>query len=113
MDKDVAISHGDIENSVKGRYDRVTIYRTLKSFLETGLIHKVLDDTGGTRYALCADACADGHHHHDHIHFKCSNCNETTCLDGVHIPEVRLPEGFVAAESNFLITGVCKKCSAA
>jgi len=113
LEKDVAISHGDIEFAMDGKYDRVTIYRTLKSFLESGLIHKVLDDNGGTRYALCDAACADGDHRHDHIHFKCSSCEETTCLDGVLIPSVNLPEGFRAAESNYLITGVCSKCSAA
>ena len=111
IEKNVAVSHGDIEATISGKYDRVTIYRTLKSFLENGLIHKVLDDAGGTRYALCADACADGHHHHNHIHFKCSNCDETTCLDGVNIPKVELPEGFKAKESNFLVTGICNKCS--
>ncbi|MCE7994120.1 MAG: transcriptional repressor [Roseivirga sp.] len=113
LERDVAISHGDIEFAMDGKYDRVTIYRTLKSFLESGLIHKVLDDNGGARYALCDDACADGDHRHDHIHFKCSNCERTTCLDGVFIPHVKLPKGFEAAESNYLITGVCDKCSAA
>ncbi len=106
------MSHGDIEFAMDGKYDRVTIYRTLKSFLENGLIHKVLDDNGGSRYALCDDACSDGDHRHDHIHFKCSNCDQTTCLEDVFIPDVKLPEGFKAAESNYLITGVCDKCSA-
>ncbi len=113
LQKKVAISHGDIESTMDGKYDRVTIYRTLKSFLESGLIHKVLDDSGTTRYALCDDACADGHHHHNHVHFKCSNCEETTCLDGVHIPKVKLPDGFEVEESNFLLTGVCSKCTVA
>lgn len=113
LNKEVAISHGDIEFMMDGKYDRVTIYRTLKSFLESGLIHKVLDDNGGTRYALCDDACSDGSHRHDHIHFKCSYCEQTTCLDNVFIPDVKLPEGFEAKESNYLITGVCDKCSAA
>ena len=112
LKKNVAVSHGDIESTVDGQYDRVTIYRTLKSFLESGLIHKVLDDGGVTRYALCDTACADGHHHHDHIHFKCVNCDETICLD-VHIPAVKLPEGFTPQESNFLVTGTCSKCKSA
>ena len=110
LKRSVAISHGDIELAMDGKYDRVTIYRTLKSFLESGLIHKVLDDNGGARYALCNDACAGGDHKHDHIHFKCSSCEETTCLD-IYIPEVSLPNGFTAKESNYLITGVCNNCS--
>ncbi len=111
LNRNVAISHGDIEADVDGKYDRVTIYRTLKSFLEKGLIHKVLDDTGATRYALCSDSCSEQSHQHNHIHFKCQKCDETTCLDHVNIPSVKLPEGFEMIESNYLITGTCNKCA--
>lgn len=111
LNRNVAISHGDIESDVDGKYDRVTIYRTLKSFLEKGLIHKVLDDAGATRYALCSDNCSEVNHQHNHIHFKCQVCDETTCLDHVNIPDVTLPNGFQMAESNYLITGTCNKCS--
>lgn len=111
LNRSVAISHGDIESDVDGKYDRVTIYRTLKSFLEKGLIHKVLDDAGATRYALCNDNCSEINHQHNHIHFKCQVCDETTCLDHVHIPDVTLPGGFKMAESNYLITGTCDKCN--
>jgi len=106
-----AVSHADIESQIENNYDRVTIYRTLKSFLECGLIHKVLDDNGTTRYALCAEACADGNHKHNHIHFKCVKCAQTACLEHVNIPEVKLPKGFVPKESNYLISGLCDRCS--
>lgn len=111
LGKEVAVSHGDIESEIDGKYDRVTIYRTLKSFIDKGLIHKVLDDSGATRYALCHDHCSEDAHQHNHIHFKCQRCDRTTCLDLVYIPEVKLPEGFKAVESNYLISGICKKCS--
>lgn len=111
LNRNIAISHGDIEADVDGKYDRVTIYRTLKSFLEKGLIHKVLDDAGATRYALCSDNCSEINHQHNHIHFKCQVCDETTCLEHVNIPDVTLPQGFRMADSNYLITGTCDKCS--
>ena len=111
LNRNIAVSHGDIETDVDGKYDRVTIYRTLRSFLEKGLIHKVLDDAGATRYALCSDGCSEIQHQHNHIHFKCQACDETTCLDHVGIPNVTLPKGFRMAESNYLITGVCAKCA--
>lgn len=111
LSKDFAVSHADIESEVENRYDRVTIYRTLKSFLKKGLIHKVLDDNGITRYALCAEACADGHHHHNHIHFKCTQCGQTSCLEHVNIPDVKLPKGFSPVESNYLISGICDRCN--
>lgn len=105
-----AISHSDIESQLDGKYDRVTIYRTLKSFIDKGLIHQVLDDGQSTLYALCSD-CTNLEHQHNHIHFKCLKCDETVCLEGVTIPKVQLPEGFEVADSNFLITGTCKNCA--
>lgn len=107
-----ALSHGDIENRLQDSFDRVTVYRTLKTFLEKGIIHKVLDDEGGTKYALCKDSChtPDHKHHHDHVHFKCQICGQTTCLDNVHIPTFSLPEGYQRQEVNLLVQGVCAVC---
>ena len=110
LKKDYALSHGDIEKEVEDYLDRVTVYRTLKTFLTRGLIHKVLDDQGSPKYALCADSCTSAHHHHDHVHFKCTNCGQTNCLD-VIIPEIKLPRGYKAEETNLLIQGICGQCS--
>ncbi|MEK6547875.1 MAG: transcriptional repressor [Bacteroidota bacterium] len=108
-----ALSQGDIEQSLASQFDRVTIYRTLKSFLASGLLHKVLDDLGSIKYALCQDMChQEAHHHqHDHVHFKCIQCGQTTCLETVHIPQIILPENFIKQESNLLIQGICKGCN--
>lgn len=85
-----ALSHGDLEKEVPATFDRVTVYRTLKTFLDKGLIHKVLDGEGGMKYALCNEACTTANHHHDHVHFKCTKCGQTNCLQ-VEIPEIKLP----------------------
>jgi Fur family ferric uptake transcriptional regulator len=106
-----ALAHNDVENGLGPDHDRVTIYRTLRTFLDKGLLHKVLDDEGGTKYALCREACMAGHHHHDHVHFKCELCGQTTCLDHVHIPTVALPEGYSRKETSLLIQGTCRGCS--
>jgi Fur family ferric uptake transcriptional regulator len=106
-----ALAHNDVENGLSPDHDRVTIYRTLRTFLDKGIIHRVLDDEGGTKYALCRETCADGHHHHDHVHFKCENCGQTTCLDDVQIPSVALPNGYNRKETNLLIQGVCQGCN--
>lgn len=108
--KSYALAHGDIENEMPSDVDRVTVYRTLKTFLDRGLIHKVLDDSGSLKYALCKEACTDTHHHHDHVHFKCTVCGQTQCL-ATDIPPVKLPRGFNAREVNVLIQGTCEKCS--
>lgn len=106
-----ALSHSDLEHQLDGRFDRVTLYRTLKTFLEKDIIHKVLDDEGTPKYALCNPQCDDEtHHHHNHVHFKCDTCGHTQCLDDVIIPAVTLPKGFEAKGFNLLIQGSCDTC---
>ena len=107
--KNYALSHGDIEKEIDNSLDRVTVYRTLKTFLDRGLIHKVLDDEGSLKYALCNEACTTAGHHHDHVHFKCTKCGQTNCLN-IEVPLVKLPKGYRASEVNLLIQGVCERC---
>jgi Fur family ferric uptake transcriptional regulator len=108
--KEYALSHGDIEKEINNALDRVTVYRTLKTFLDKGLIHKVLDDEGSLKYALCNEACTTAGHHHNHVHFKCTACGQTNCLD-VEIPSVKLPKGYKPKELNILVQGICENCS--
>ena len=110
LKKEHALSHSDIENEIADDLDRVTVYRTLRTFLDKGLIHKVLDDEGSLKYALCSEACSSAEHRHDHVHFKCTNCGQTNCLD-VEIPLVKLPKGYKPKEVNLLIQGICENCS--
>ncbi|MBL7860393.1 MAG: transcriptional repressor [Cyclobacteriaceae bacterium] len=105
-----ALSYSDIEREIAESYDRVTVYRTLKTFLDKGVIHKVLDDEGGLKYALCSEPCSTREHHHEHVHFKCQKCGQTNCLDTVTIPDVQLPGGYRIKEMNLLIQGICDKC---
>lgn len=109
--KTAALSHVDLENQVGTSYDRVTIYRTLKTFVEKGLIHKIPDDDGGVKYALCQQECTHKEHHHDHVHFKCSLCGDTTCISSVNIPEIVLPLGYVRQDVNMLVQGICATCA--
>ena len=108
-ESETALSHGEIEKSLESKFDRVTIYRTLKTFVEKGIIHKVLDEDG-LRYALCKEACSHENHKHDHIHFKCLSCGETKCIENIHIPEIALPEGYEKQDTNLLIQGICPIC---
>ena len=110
LKKDYALSHSDIESEIADDFDRVTVYRTLRTFSDRGLIHKVLDDRGGLKYALCAQDCSATGHRHEHVHFKCTHCGQTNCLD-VEIPLVKLPKGYISKEVNFLIQGTCQNCS--
>jgi Fur family ferric uptake transcriptional regulator len=105
-----ALSHSDLESKIDSKYDRVTVYRTLKTFQEKGIIHRIPDADGGSKYALCKTTCTAGDHHHDHVHFKCTDCGDTTCLEGTHIPAIALPDGYQRREINLLIEGHCPNC---
>ncbi|HYG39297.1 MAG TPA: transcriptional repressor [Cytophagales bacterium] len=111
LDKGFALSHGDVEEKISEEFDRVTVYRTLKTFVERGIIHKVLDDSGSIKYALCNDHCTTDQHHHEHVHFKCVNCGQTNCIEDIEVPQINLPKGYTSLETNLLIQGICEKCS--
>jgi Fur family ferric uptake transcriptional regulator len=111
LSKSFALSNADIELKVGKEFDRVTVYRTLKTFLTKGIIHKVLDDTGNPKYALCKEHCTHEEHHHQHVHFKCNECGQTNCLEEIEIPPIQLPLGYKSTESNLLISGTCVDCT--
>jgi len=106
-----ALAHGDIEKKAGEKFDRVTVYRTLQSFLDKGIIHSIPTADNSVRYALCKDDCYEGHHQDNHIHFVCINCGTTTCLDEVHIPSVELPAGFKMQQIEMVVSGKCKECN--
>ncbi|MDQ6815434.1 MAG: transcriptional repressor [Bacteroidota bacterium] len=106
-----ALSHNDIEKKTDEKFDRVTVYRTLQTFLEKGIIHTIPTAENAVLYALCKHDCSStGYHHDNHIHFICDHCNVTYCLDSVVTPEVNLPEGFKPKLIDVVVTGMCKNC---
>ena len=105
-----ALAHADIEKRSSASFDRVTIYRTLQTFVEKGIIHTIPTVDNSVLYALCKDDCKAGHHHDNHVHFICDICSTTYCLDNVSIPNVSLPEGFIQKQSDVVISGICKNC---
>ena len=111
LQHDGALSHSDIEKKAGEKFDRVTVYRTLQTFLEKGLIHSIPSPDNAIRYALCKEGCTEGHHRDDHVHFICTSCGITVCLEELTIPPIRLPEGYVSEQVEMLISGVCKSCS--
>lgn len=105
-----AISLSDIEKIFE-KSDRITLYRTLKTFQEKGLVHSIDDGTGAPKYALCEEDCICDIEKDLHVHFHCRECNETFCLPKYKIPEISLPEKFISEEANLVVKGVCVKCS--
>lgn len=105
-----AISQADFEEKL-AEYDRITLYRTIKTFEEKGIIHKALDGTNVTRYALCEADCNSHSHNDHHAHFHCSDCDETFCVEDVEVPIVKVPTGFQVRDTALIINGICKNCT--
>ena len=106
-----ALAHADIEKKTGEQFDRVTIYRTLQTFVEKGIVHTIPTADNSVLYALCKDDCSEGHHHDNHIHFICDTCGTTYCLDHVSVPDVELPKGFRSTRTDVIVSGKCDKCA--
>lgn len=104
-----AITHQDIELAMP-KADRVTLYRTLSTLQEAGIVHQVVDDDTVKKFALCGVDCNSGHHHDNHVHFKCTQCGDTLCLEHVEIPSVSLPSGYTFHSQDLLVQGLCPTC---
>ena len=105
-----ALAHADIEKNTGENFDRVTVYRTLQTFVDKGIIHTIPTADNSILYALCKDNCEAGHHHDDHVHFICDDCNKTICLEEVTVPAVKLPKGFKPKHAAMVVNGICNDC---
>ncbi|MFN7688624.1 MAG: Fur family transcriptional regulator [Sphingobacteriales bacterium] len=105
-----ALAHHDIEKKTGEKFDRVTVYRTLQTFIDKGIVHTIPTSDNAVKYALCREECSEGHHHDNHIHFVCDSCGNTTCLDETAIPQIKLPQGYRQEKVNVIVNGVCKTC---
>jgi Fur family transcriptional regulator, ferric uptake regulator len=105
-----ALAHADIEKITGEHFDRVTVYRTLQTFVEKGIIHLIPTTDNAILYALCKQNCQAGHHHDNHVHFICESCTKTICLDEVTVPTVLLPKGFTPTQAAMVVNGICVDC---
>ncbi|MEI8052116.1 MAG: transcriptional repressor [Bacteroidota bacterium] len=110
LDAQGALAHADIERNTSISFDRVTVYRTLQTFTDNGIIHQIPTTDNTILYALCKDKCEAGHHHDEHVHFICVDCDKTICMDEVTVPDVKLPKGFKPIQSAMIVKGVCNDC---
>lgn len=94
--------------SGRERFDKVTIYRTLESLLEAGLVHKVFMDKRAWHFEL-AHNCTKSQ---CHPHFTCTSCGDTHCLTGVTLPMAKSPHGgFIIHRQQVRLEGLCPVCA--
>lgn len=107
-DQKSAISLSELEHKFE-KVDRVTLFRTLKTFEANKLIHSIDDGSGSIKYALCIDSCMCNPEDL-HVHFKCTKCQETYCLSDIPVPAISLPKGFELKTINMVVKGKCSNC---
>ena len=110
LNKKEALSSNVIEQEFD-KIDRITLYRTLRTFEQKGLIHKAIDGSDKLKYALCHSGCDTKHHHDNHAHFHCEGCGKTICLDDIEAPNVKVPKGYKLDTTHLVLEGICEKCS--
>lgn len=110
MNTNGALEHSSFEKLAGQSFDRVTVYRTLQTFLDKGIIHSIPTTDTSIRYALCKSDCSEHDHHDHHVHFKCEECGATTCLEDTDVPEINLPKGYAMHNVDVVVSGVCKQC---
>ena len=103
-----AISISTIEEELTS-YNRITLYRTIKKFLDKGIIHEIKMSGADVHYAVCKDQCASESHNHQHIHFKCHNCLDIYCLEVPQMPQISVPN-FEINQLEIQAEGVCENC---
>ncbi len=106
---DSAISLSTIIGELKD-YNRITLYRTIKIFIEKGMIHEIAISGEDSMYALCKEDCNVKEHHHQHIHFKCKQCGHIFCVEVEKFPKIDLPD-YNIDQLEIQATGVCKNCN--
>ncbi|MFT4600121.1 MAG: Fur family ferric uptake transcriptional regulator [Arenicella sp.] len=103
-----ALDLSTIESELKD-FDRVTLYRTIKIFIEYGILHEILISGEVKKFALCSDGCETKSHKHDHIHFLCTICNEVFCLEPIKMPSIS-HDSFEITSVEVQAKGICSNC---
>ena len=93
--------------------DRVTIYRTLQTFVKNGIAHSVETSNSGSVYGLCSDDCNSHSHADQHPHFICEKCKNVTCNNDFTYTIHKSPNSphYDVHKIEVTIKGICPDCA--
>jgi Fur family ferric uptake transcriptional regulator len=107
-----AITYSEILEFTSKAVDRVTIYRTLKSFEDIGVIHRVLGVSNVPTYALSIRLTSPPLlDFRQHLHFCCVKCHGVFCLNDHAMPSVIIPEQYKVHSISLTVFGICQICN--
>ena len=91
-----------------GKFNKASIYRTLTSLLDAGVVHRAFLDERAWHFELSHN-CTE---QQCHPHFTCTKCGATHCLTGMTIPMAAgSPGGFVIHRQQVHLEGHCPECA--
>ncbi|MFD4353555.1 Fur family transcriptional regulator [Nocardia sp. NPDC058518] len=83
-----------------------TVYRTLQSLADAGMVDVLRTDTGESVYRQCSS----GHHHH----LVCRHCGRTVEVEGPTVEAwaetIASDHGFTEVSHTLEIFGTCREC---
>lgn len=104
------VNLADLEVLLEFSMDKASIFRVLELFAEKDVVHVIEDGSRSLKYELCHSenkhSIAD-----QHAHFYCEHCKETYCIEAAIVPMIDIPDGFIPHSINYVIKGICPKCS--
>jgi len=104
-----ALSEAEIKSRLSYAYDRATLFRTLRTFVESNLIHEVIVNKNEVKYALTRHQ-STAEDQPGHAHFHCDGCDRVFCLGAVSRALLNIPEGFEISGFEVLFNGKCVQC---
>ena len=105
------LSNEEIHKALsKFKIDLVTVYRTMQTFVEAGLVERVNLADGIARFELSVD---ESHHHH---HVVCRTCNKIEIIEhcfGKELNKMAARLGFFEIKHSLEFYGICRSCHSA
>jgi Fur family ferric uptake transcriptional regulator len=106
MSIEYAQSYNDLQAVLVNEVDKSTLYRSLASFEQAGIIHSINDHSGLTKYAF-GQPPSQGN---EHAHFVCERCEMVYCMGKLAPLELNVPMGFKTNKVQTILKGVCSDC---
>ena len=120
----VALEAADLAEAIKRageEADRVTVYRTLNTLVDSGIAHRVDPGDRIFRFSLTDHGrCTEGHHEHEHPHMVCDTCGAVECILDAEVTIKPRAGGagmsasrraFKVTQQDIMLHGTCDRCA--